>query len=149
VSGTPASPTLTLTGAGTCTVTAGQPGDANVAAAPDVVRMLTISKAATSLKQRPVSLVGSVLNFRITYTATLTSQVTGQPIAGQTIAFSASNSATGPAACTAITNSAGTATCTSPILKIVVILLTGTTTARYSGSANYEPSTNTTPFRLL
>jgi hypothetical protein len=34
-------------------------------------------------------------------------------------------------------------------LKIVVILLTGTTTARYSGSTNYEPATNTTPFQLL
>jgi len=47
VSGTAASPTLTVSGAGTCVVSAGQPGNADFAAAPVVVRMVTISPATT------------------------------------------------------------------------------------------------------
>jgi hypothetical protein len=44
VSGT----TLTITGAGTCAVTATQPGDANYAAAPAVVRAFTVERAPTA-----------------------------------------------------------------------------------------------------
>ena len=108
-----------------------------------------IARAPTRLTQRAVSVLGSVLRFQVRYEATLTSQVGGGPIAGQTIAFSTSNSSTGPAACSGVTNSAGVATCTSPLLKIVLLLLSGNTTASYGGSPNYEPSTVTTPFRLL
>ncbi|MBI3970524.1 MAG: pilus assembly protein [Chloroflexi bacterium] len=41
--------TVTLTGAGSCTVTASQPGDANYNAAPDVAQSFTISAAAATI----------------------------------------------------------------------------------------------------
>jgi hypothetical protein len=40
---------VTITGAGTCTITASQPGDANWAAAPDVSQTFTIHKATQSI----------------------------------------------------------------------------------------------------
>lgn len=146
VSGT----TLTVSGVGSCVVTASQPGNATTAPASPVVRTVAIAKAPTSLRQRPVSLLGSLLGgLRVRYTAVLTSEVTGQPIAGQTIAFGTSTSASGPAACTAVTDGAGSATCTSSPLALLQVLLTGSTTARYAGSASFQPSSSTTPVRLL
>jgi hypothetical protein len=110
---------------------------------------VTITKAPTTLRQRPVSLLGSLFIFRVRYTAVLTSDVTGQPLADQTIVFRTSTSPTGPVACTAVTDSTGTATCTSSPLALLQLLLTRSTTARYAGAANYAPSSNTTPVRLL
>ena len=130
-------------------VTASQPGNAIYAPATPVVRTVTIKKAPTSLKNRPVSIVGSLLKFRIKYTAVLTSDATGKPLVGQTISFSTSNSSTGQAVCTAVTNKAGKATCSSGLLKIRKVLRTGSTTARFAGSANYASSTDTTPFKVL
>ena len=149
VTGTEAAPTLTVSGVGTCTVTATQPGSEIFAPATPVVRMVTITKAPTSLQQRPVSLLGSLLLFRVRYTAVLTSDVTGQPLAGQTIVFRTSTSATGPVACTAVTDSTGIATCTSSPLRLLQLLRTRSTTARYAGTANYEPSVDTATVRLL
>ena len=149
VTGTAAAPTLTASGAGACTVTATQPGDGSFEPATPVVRTVTLTRAGTTLRQRPVSLLGSLFAYRVRYTAVLTSDVTGQPIGGQTIAFSASSSAAAAAACTGVTNSAGTATCTSSPLTLLQLLRTGTTTARFAGTANYQPSANTTAVRLI
>ena len=149
ISGTSAAPTLTASGAGVCVVTASQPGNETFAPATDVQRLVTITKSPTRLTQRAVSVLGSILRFQVRYEATLTSRVGGGPVAGQTIAFSTSNSSTGPAACSGVTNSSGVAACTSPLLRIAIILFAGSTTASYGGSPNYEPSTITTPFRLL
>jgi hypothetical protein len=131
---------LTATGAGTCAVTASQPGSADVAAATDVTRSVAIAQAPTALAQRPVSLVRSVLDRRIRFSATLTSGVTGRPIAGQPVAFRL-RSGSG-VQCTATTNASGVATCTSsPKALAAVLLLAGQTTATYSGSVDYLPTT--------
>jgi hypothetical protein len=134
--------TLTVSDVGPCIVTASQAGDGTYAPAPPVVRTVTVTRAATSLRQRPVSLLGSLFALRVRYSAVLTSDVTGRPIAGQTIAF-------GPAACTAVTDGAGAATCTGAPLQIVSLLTTGRTTARYAGSAQYLPSTDTVAIELF
>ena len=96
-----------------------------------------------------MSLLRSLLTLRITHAAVLTSQVTGQPVAGQTIVFTISQAIIGSRTCTAVTNSAGLATCTTSVLGITGILLGGSTTARYAGTANYQSSTAMTPFQVL
>ena len=147
VTGTASAPTLTASGAGTCVVTARQPGNEDVAAAADVVRTVTIAKAATRLTHTPVSLVDSVRSRRVTVTAVLTSRVTDLPVAGATISFAAAR--TGALLCTAVTDGAGTATCTRPMLTFVEILLADGTTAAYVGSGDYESSTATSPMKVL
>ena len=138
---------LTATGAGTCTVVASQPGSADVAAAADVTRTVTIDKASTALVQRQVGLVRSVLQRRITFQATLTSRVTGLPIAGAAVAFGLRGRGT---ACTATTNASGVAGCTSsPKGMAALLVLAGQTTATYAGSADYAGSTSTRSIALL
>ena len=149
MTGTAAAPTLTVSAVGSCTVTASQAGNETYAPAPPVVRTVTITKAPTSLRQRPVSVLGSLFGMRVRFTAVLTSDVTGQPLAGQTVTFSMSPSAAAPAACAAVTDAAGSATCTSSPLQLLQVLRTGSTTARFAGSAGYLPSADTTAVRLL
>jgi hypothetical protein len=136
---------LSATGAGTCTVTASQAGTGDVAPAPDVARTVTIAKAPTALVQKPVSLVRSVLDRRITFQATLTAR--GEPVSGQPVSFSLRG---GVAGCSATTNARGVATCTSsPKLLAVVIVLAGQSTATYAGSANDAGSSNTRAISVL
>lgn len=138
---------LTATGAGACTVTASQPGTADVSAAPEVSRTVTVAKAATTLVHRRVSLVRSILDRKITFQATLTSRVTDAPVAGQPVAFRLRG---GSVECTATTNTAGVATCTSkPKVFAVALLLTGQTTATFAGSADYLESTTTRPISVV
>ncbi len=47
--------TVTMTGAGSCTVTASQPGDANYDAATDVVRSFAIAKASQTVTLSPIA----------------------------------------------------------------------------------------------
>src|SRR5262249_32991563 len=141
---TVAGATLTATGAGDCVVTASQAGNAHFAPAPDVVRHVTVNQAATALDHARVSLVESLLTQRIRYTAVLTSA--GQGLSGQRIA---SGLARGPAAtCTGTTDVAGRATCTARFPGLLPLLVAGATTARFAGSADYKPSTDTAPLRL-
>jgi hypothetical protein len=146
ITGTLGAPTLTVAGVGSCVITASQPGDVDTAPAPDVVRTVTITPAGTTLVERPVSLVATVLALRVRHSAVLTSQVTGQPLAGQPVAFHITG--TTGATCTAITDSAGVAACTSALPTIVRILAAGSTTARFAGTADYQPSSSTAPLAL-
>ena len=138
---------LHIAGAGVCSITAAVAPTVNYLAAT-VTRTTTIAKALAKLVQSPVSILGSIGHMQVRYLARLTSVVTGAAIPGQTITFSASNSSTGRAACSATTDALGIATCSSPILSIVRIIVSGSTTATYAGNDNYLPTTNTTAYRI-
>lgn len=133
------------TGSGTCTVTASQAGSADFLPAADAILTVAVQRAGTTLAPTPVSLLRSLLTLRVTYTAKLTSTVTGQPIAGQTVSF-ATNS--GRVSCTAVTGDDGVATCTTPLLLGIVNALSGTA-AKYAGSSAYEPSSSPVPTTLF
>ena len=136
---------LTATGAGTCAVTASQAGNADIAPAADVTQQVTINKTATTVRQQPISFVRSLFGLSVSFSAKLSTQVTGQPLAGQALTFSIGTTPV----CTAVTSVNGTAACSSGLLSIVNVLLNGTTTARYGGSLNYLPSSDTEAITLL
>ena len=78
----------------------------------------------------------------------LKSRVTGLPLAGKRVTFSAAPPLTVFPVCSALTDATGRATCTGPLPAIIGVVLTGGTTARFAGDADYEASTNTKPLRL-
>jgi hypothetical protein len=109
---------------------------------------LTVTRAATSLAAPPIAVVNSVLALMPTFSATLTSQATGAPIAGQRVAFSFS-AAPDSTQCSAKTDSSGVARCTPGPLALVTLLLSSHYTASYAGNTDYLASTTTAPVILL
>jgi hypothetical protein len=106
--------------AGTCTITATQDGDADHAAAIPVDRSFSIAKAPIIVTTKASSGVLSLLTWRITYTTTVKSAVTGLPVAGVPVTTRINN-ASASTGCTATTNAAGVATCTAGPINIAVL----------------------------
>ncbi len=98
---------------------------------------LVVSQAATSL-----SSVSGTATFGGTATlmATLTSSVTSQPIAGETVDFTLDGTSVG----SAVTDSTGVATLSSVATTDAVGTHTGAVVASYAGSTNYLPAANAT-----
>jgi hypothetical protein len=113
-----------------------------------VAGTLTVAKAGTSIALPSLGVVNSILAVVPVLTATLTSQVTGAPIAGQPIAFSFSG-APRTTACTGTTNSSGVASCRSGLVSIVTVLLSSSYSASYAGNNNYAGSTATARVVLI
>ncbi len=105
---------------------------------------LTVTKAATTLTQTAVSVLGSLSTGTVRYSAVLRSQVTNAGISGQTVVFTASEPNLGAAGCSAVTNSAGAATCTTGFADIFTITASRGTDASYAGNGNFLGSTNRT-----
>ena len=122
---------LTITGVGVCALTASQAGNETYLPALPVSQSITIGRAPTKLVAAPAK-VGVL---RATYSATLTSVVTGQPIAGQTITFTRSN---GNSQCSATTDAHGVAACSHGGLFLGKVAYT----AAYAGNALYLPSSD-------
>jgi hypothetical protein len=90
----------------------------------------TVTKATTSISAQMATSGGSM-------TAVLSSAQ--GPLAGQTLSF-----ATGTTAlCTAVTNAAGSATCTAGPLKNVTLHANGSYTVTYGGNTDFLASTGT------
>jgi MBG domain (YGX type)/Right handed beta helix region len=123
--------TLSITGVGVCALTASQAGNNAYLPAQTVSQSITIGRAPTQL----VAATAKVGLLRATYSATLTSLVTGQPIAGQTITFSRPN---GNSQCTATTDVHGVASCSHGGLFLGKVSYIAT----YAGNALYLPSTD-------
>ncbi|HWF51159.1 MAG TPA: LamG-like jellyroll fold domain-containing protein [Solirubrobacteraceae bacterium] len=113
-----------------------------------VAGTLTVAKAGTSIALPSLGVVNSILAVVPALTATLTSQATGAPIAGQPIAFSFS-AAPRTTACTGTTNTSGVASCRSGLVSIVTVLLSSSYSASYAGNSNYAGSTATAPVVLI
>jgi hypothetical protein len=113
-----------------------------------VAGTLTVGKAATAIAAPPISVVNSLLALVPTFSATLTAQGTGSPIAGQSIAFALS-AAPRTTVCTGTTNSAGVASCRPGTLTLVPLLLSSSYTASYGGNADYSASSKSGAVILL
>ncbi len=121
----------------TCTV--GSLASANYSFSTFVPGTLTVTQAPTSVTASATTMTDNVLTGRkVTMTATLTSNVTGGTIGGQTLTFSVSP---GGENCSAVTNGSGVASCTEQI----PLLKTNPTSysAAFSGSTDYLPSSGT------
>ena len=116
-------------GVGSHSVTAVYAGDATFAGSASAAVTETVQRAATALAAAPV--VQSLL----TLSATLTRSDDGTPLAGQTIAFSAS----GTSICSATTNAGGVASC-SGVGALIPIVLNAGYTASFAGTTSYGPS---------
>ncbi len=121
----------------TCTV--GSLASANYSFSTFVPGTLTVTQAPTSVTASATTMTDNVLTGRkVTMTATLTSNVTGGTIGGQTLTFTASP---GGESCSAVTNGSGVASCT-----VQIPLLKANPTsygAAFSGSTDYLPSSGT------
>jgi hypothetical protein len=132
--------TVHYTAPGNCVIDANQAGNTTYSAADQVQRSIPVGKAPTTLITSSRATQWQVLNGLISFQATLTSQVTGQAIAGQTITFTLSGE--GDTSCTATTNSRGVATC-DVVGPLFVFVRIHSFTATYRGSADYQASSAT------
>ena len=98
----------------------------------------------TDLVAAPVSVVGSLLQVSVTFSATLTSINTGAGIPAQAVVFSWNGGT-----CTGTTNANGVGTCTANVLNIVGLTLQPTYSATYAGLGDYENSSATGTVTLL
>jgi PKD repeat protein len=118
------------------TCTTGTLASANYSFSTFVPGTLTVTKAPTTVVANDTTWTQALLTGRkVTMTATLTSNVTGGAIAGQSVSFAASPSG---ATCTATTNSAGVASCTAQIPALAASPTTYTAT--FAGSTDYLAS---------
>jgi hypothetical protein len=130
---------VTYENAGTYSITAKYLGSSTyLASAVSASVNQVVNGAGTTLVAAPVSVVGSLFHLSVTFSATLTSKVTGAGIPGQSVVF-AGNGRT----CTGTTNANGVATCTVPVLDIIGLLLHPKYTASYGGTANYKAANGT------
>ena len=127
--------TVKLVAAGTCTIAAGQAGNANYNPAPQVTQSFAVLIAATTVTTITASKEPSVTGQPYAVTVNVTSP-SGVPKGSVTVddgrggtCTDLTLSSTGVAACTLTSTSAGTLTLT----------------AAYSGSTGHAPSTGTTP----
>lgn len=112
--------------AGTCTITASQPGNGLFDAAAPVSRSLTVAKAPITVTTRATSTVLSLLTLRVSYTTTVRSAVSGLPVAGVPVTTRLTGGAASTG-CTAVTNTSGVATCTAgPVLIAILAPFTAT-----------------------
>jgi uncharacterized protein YjiK len=120
--------TVTLTGAGTCTLTASQAGDANFNPAPDVTRTFSIARAETT----------TVISAELPDPSVL-----GQPV---TVFYQVAAKAPGSGLPTGnVTISDGVASCTGTVAAGSCVLTLGTAGARilratYAGNENFSAS---------
>src|SRR5438128_9574212 len=124
--------TVHLTGAGSCTITGSQPGNANYNAAPNVPQTFTIAKANT-ITALLSSVNPSSFGQSVTFTATVTSGA-GTPTG--TVQFKDNGANLGPGSAL---NGSGVATFSTSSLTAG----THTITADYSGDANFLNSGGT------
>jgi hypothetical protein len=128
---TVAGTTVTIAGAGNCTVTASQPGNGNYQAAPSVAESFSVARAASSTgltsSANPIKKGHAVI-----FTATVTS-VAGPPTSG-TVTFKDGTTVLG----TGALNASGAATLTTASLSKG----THSITVVYGGTSNYNGSTS-------
>jgi hypothetical protein len=130
---------VTFTGLGTCTIDANQAGSTTYLAAPQVTQGTSVTKAPTQVVAAPVSLLGSLLALKVTFSATVTSQTTGKGVSGQTVSFADGKLVS----CSATTNTSGAASCSVSAFAILALLLSPSYSASYAGGTDYVASSAT------
>jgi len=105
---------------------------------------LQVTQAATALAAAPVSVLGSLASGSVTFRATLTSKVTGNPISGAPVTFTWG----GIGQCTTPTNATGVASCRTSVLNLLGFLVSPVYTAHFAGSTDYSASSNSSTVTL-
>jgi hypothetical protein len=92
----------------------------------------------TALNPQPTTLVASLLQLKVTYSATLVSRATGAGIAGETVSFTQ-----GSAHCAGVSGFGGAVSCSVPVINILSVLLGQPYTATFAGSPTHGASSAT------
>ena len=124
------SPTSTKLAAGTYTVTATYTTSANFLTSTSASSTLVVDQAGTTLTASPIVIPASGRH-TITFSATLTSLVTGAGVAGQHILFTL-----GAQSCTATTATTGLAHCTMSVVSSAP----GSYSVSYAATVDYLSS---------
>jgi alpha-tubulin suppressor-like RCC1 family protein len=124
--------TVTLVGAGTCTVRASQAGNANYAAAPDVDRNISVGKAATTLTITGPGAPSTIGNAITVSLGLANTPNRSSPAYTGTITVNATQGAGSVGSCRV--PAAATATCNLTVNVVGAITLT----ASWPGDANYS-----------
>jgi alpha-tubulin suppressor-like RCC1 family protein len=102
---------------------------------------------ATKLTAAPVSIVGSILHLKLTYSATLTDASSGSPVPGEKVSFAPNpnllSAFTAVGSCSATTDAHGVASCSVNVLNVVPGLLATKYTATFVGDDQWGGSTGT------
>ena len=139
---------LTLTGVGSCSITASQPGSVRFLPAAPIVRSLLVTKAKTLVSAQPLRLLG--LSPSRSAVATLVSTATKEPLVGATLTLrSGSGAGRSVAICTKVTDGTGTVRCPMSLLVLQAAVRAGSFTASYAGNAKYEASSDTAAVCLV
>ncbi len=101
---------------------------------------LTVTKGTMHIVPAPASKSAAIKNHKMTFSATATNNLSGLPIAGVTLKFTymAGNV---PIGCSAVTNSAGVATCTNADGRLLLAGIGKPYTVSFAGNFDYLPAT--------
>jgi hypothetical protein len=103
---------------------------------------LTVTKGTPHIVAAPASKAAMVQNHRMTFSATATNNISGAPIVGVTLTFKVPLG-TATITCSGVTNSAGTATCTSSDGRLLLIGVGKPYTVTFAGNYDYLPGSAT------
>ena len=128
--------TVSFVGVGTCTIDANQTGNTDYTASPQAAQTFTVGKAPTTLNAAKATVNQGSKSWSVKLSATLTSQVTGGALGGQSITFTMSTYS-----CKATTSTLGVASCSVSGTHT----LSGVTsyTAAYGGNSAFLSSKGT------
>lgn len=101
---------------------------------------LTVTKGTPTLVAAPASKAAMIKNHKMTFAATATNSISGAPIAGITLTFKV-NVGTAVITCSGVTDSAGTASCTSSDGRLLLLGVGKAYTVTFAGNYDYLPGT--------
>lgn len=110
---------------------------------------MTVTPAPINLHVAAVSLVGSLVTGRVSFSATVTSGATGRPLAGGKVTFTVRTVLHTSFGCTATSGSDGSARCTSGDVLGLLFAINSDCTGTIAAAGNYAAATDTAPIRLL
>jgi hypothetical protein len=101
---------------------------------------LTVTKGTPTLVAAPASKAAMVKNHKMTFAATATNSLSGAPIVGVTLTFKVAVG-TATITCSGVTDSTGTASCSSSDGRLLLLGVGKPYTVTFAGNFDYLPAT--------
>jgi hypothetical protein len=103
---------------------------------------LTVTKGTPAIVAAPASKAAMVKNHKMTFAATATNNISGAPIVGITLTFKI-DVGTATVTCSGVTDSTGTASCTSSDGRLLLVAVGKSYTVTFPGNFDYLPGSAT------
>jgi hypothetical protein len=108
-----------------------------------VTGWLTVTKGTPKLVAATVSRSASLHTGKMTFSATATNSISGAPIAGVTMTFKVVTQFGGVVTCSGVTNSVGTASCSSGDGRLLLLPIPWTYSITFAGNFDYLAGSGT------